>query len=314
MPGKHSCDICGEQFNNRTSKFRHMKKEHSTTAVMATNESSDEEILSTVVNQAVPSTLSSTIPSTLPPTIPQFTQPKVSTPVNKFRDNNFQQPATKVSVDVLADILFNSVVAMVEVNDDERNDQIIKSIIAGDDLFTENMSKLDKHFHQMCEEKKKEVKKFNETLEMMMGSGIREDDLNEVFNLLGNEKIPLSERQYQMKLCKLKAKIWEKDILQIGLEKTILVTEKIRSAMKDISEDETNDRYTNYLTVKKNQATLNRIKRRLWMKLHWIEILSAVILLFAVIVGAFIWTKNLLIAYFGACILIAVVIAYFFYF
>jgi hypothetical protein len=56
-----------------------------------------------------------------------------------------------------------------------------------------------------------------------------------------------------MKLCKLKGKMWEKDIMQIGLDKTIVISDKIRSVMKEIVEDDNNSNYNNYLNKTRNE-------------------------------------------------------------
>jgi hypothetical protein len=104
-------------------------------------------------------------------------------PLKDFRDSN--EP-NKILIETLADLLFNSVDAIVE---NECNDKVIKSIISGDDQFVENIPKLDKYFHTLCEEKKQELKKFSDTLELMMGSNIRSEDLDEIFKFIGDEKV-----------------------------------------------------------------------------------------------------------------------------
>jgi hypothetical protein len=317
-----TCKYCGEVLKSRRSQYRHQ----ASCVSKSPNGSDSDTEETTTVNQLIlndPPEIARVPEFTLPQQLPKVTTPL---PVSNFQERitttktaiHHQHPSrdskepNKILIETLADLLFNSVDAIVE---NDCNDNVIKSIITGDDQFIENIPKLDKHFHALCEDKKKELKKFNDTLELMMGSNIRSEDLDEIFNLLGDEKIDLAERQYQMKLCKLKGKMWEKDIMQIGLDKTIVISDKIRSVMKEIVEDDNNSNYNNYLNKKRNQDNITKIKNRLWIRKNWIAITTGLLAFIAILIGAFIMYHHWMIIYVGSLIVILflAVVAFFLY-
>jgi hypothetical protein len=228
-----------------------------------------------------------------------------------------QQPQFKPAFESLANILFNSVDAVVR---NDCDDAVIESVISCDDQFKGNLERLDKFFYIAGERRKQELKIFNEQVEKLMDNGIKDEDIEEILNVVGDEKITVAEEQYQMKLCTLKAKMWEKDILQKEVDRNTHVTEKIRSAIRKIIENTDGTNFNavmmGYLQGKKNHNNLARIKRRLWLKRNWLNIVGFIVLLFAVLVGMFLFSQNWIILYvgFGILFICVCLIVYFMYF
>jgi hypothetical protein len=322
-----NCKYCDKVFKSSRSQYRH---QGDCVSNPDRQNESDLEIEETATDNQL---IVNESPATR---VQEPVQPRLSNFNNTVPVSNFQERITttktaihhqhpskdskdpnKILVETLADLLFNSVDAIVENGIENRFDNnIIKAIINGDEQFSENIPKLDKYFHALCEDKKKELKRFNDTLELMMGNNIRNEDLDEIFNLINDEKINLAERQYQMKLCKLKGKMWEKDIMQIGLDKTILVSDKIRSVMKEIVEDDNSSNYNNYLNMKKTQHNITKIKNRLWMRKNKIVIVAGIFAFIAIFVGVFMYYNNLMILYIGSSVVLALLamIAFLFYY
>jgi hypothetical protein len=317
------CKYCGESFNSQRTQYRHQAKCANRTNG---NENEEDDEIETEVSEVVFNQSSD------PPFGFNAQQPEIPQQVSKFAVpmNNIQEKITttkmlihhppkeqfKATMETLANILFNSVDALVEKGYD---DGVIESVISSDEQFTNNLIRLDRYYSANCETKKQELKKFNDQVELMIGNSIKDEDLDEIFNLISDEKITLAEKQYQMKLCKLKAKMWEKEILQIGVDRTVLVTDRIKSVIRKILEDDDglnfNTMVIDYLNVKKKQNNIRKIQRRLWLKRHKIELIGAFVFFISAIIGSFLIYRNWTIIYVGFALVISflAVIVYYVY-
>jgi hypothetical protein len=319
----HRCKYgCPLTFKSQSSQYRH----HNNCPNRPSD--SEEEQIETNERQVIATAQPPAVVNNVQPQFDNNNNLQPMTPVNNFQERITTTKQTlihhhpkeevpmKASLETVANILFNSVDALVGKGCD---DSVVESVISSDEQFTNNLARLDKYFYANCETKKQELKKFNDQVELMMGNSIKDEDLDEIFHLISDEKITLAERQYQMKLCKLKAKMWEKEILQIGVDRSVLVTDRIRSVIRKILEDDDglnfNTMVIDYLNVKKNQNNISKIQRRLWLRRHKIELISAFVLFISAIVGAFMIYRNWTIIYVGFALVISflAVVAFFVY-